>query len=106
MPATMVGDAWIQFGWLGVIAASFALGAVYRLVYTWVVRRGSAGWTIALCFVVAGSLFSAGTDLASLLTSAAREFVVLGLVAGWVLRGRVRPDRTSGADPALGHGLA
>ena len=106
MPATMVGDAWIQFGWLGVIAASFALGAVYRLIYTWVVRRGSAGWTIALCFVVAGSLFSAGTDLASLLTSAAREFVVLGLVAGWVLRGRVRPDRTSGADPAPGHGIA
>jgi hypothetical protein len=106
MPATMVGDAWIQFGWLGVVAASLALGALYRLVYTWVVRRGSAAWTIALCFVVAGSVFSAGTDLASLLTSAAREFVVLGFVAAWVLRAPVRPDGTDGSHPALGHGLA
>jgi hypothetical protein len=85
-PATMVGDAWIQFGWLGVIGASLALGAFYRLAYTWVVRRHNAGWTIALCFVVATSLFSGGLDVASLLTSATREFIVLGVVAAWVLR--------------------
>jgi hypothetical protein len=84
-PATLVGDAWIQFGWLGVIFASLALGAFYRVAYTWVSRRRNAGWTIALCFVVATSLFTAGIDVASLLTSAAREFVVLGLVAAWVL---------------------
>jgi hypothetical protein len=85
-PATMVGDAWIQFGWLGVIFASLALGAVYRVAYTWVARRRNAGWTIALCFVVATYLFSSGLDVASVLTSAAREFVVLGLFAAWVLR--------------------
>jgi hypothetical protein len=96
MPTTMVGDAWIQFGCLGVIAASLALGAAYRLAYTWVVRRQSAAWTMALCFVVAGSLFSAGLDLASLITSTTREFVVLGLVAAWTLR-PVRPATTPGS---------
>jgi hypothetical protein len=85
MPATMVGDAWIQFGWLGVIFAAFALGAFYRWAYTWVVRRRNAGWTIALCFVVSTALFSAGLDVASLLTSATREFIVLGLFAAWVV---------------------
>jgi hypothetical protein len=93
MPATMVGDAWIQFGWLGVVAASLLLGAFYRVAYTWVVRRHSAGWTVALCFVVVGSLFSGGLDLASLLTSTAREFIVLGLVAVWILG----PAMASGA---------
>jgi hypothetical protein len=90
MPATMVGDAWIQFGWLGVIGGSLALGAVYRLVYVWVARRRNQGWTLALCFVVAGSLFSAGLDLASLVTSAARVFLVLAIVASWVLRPATR----------------
>jgi hypothetical protein len=86
MPSTMVGDAWIQFGWLGVIGAALALGAAYRLAYTWVVRRRSPAWTLALCFVVAQSVFSAGLDLASLVTSAARTFLVLGLFASWVMR--------------------
>jgi hypothetical protein len=104
MPTTMVGDAWIQFGWLGVIAASLALGAVYRLTYTWVVRRRSAAWTIALCFVVAGSVFGTGTDLASLLTSAAREFVVLGLVAAWVLRTPVQSGGAHGSVHGPGQG--
>jgi hypothetical protein len=106
MPATTVGDEWIQFGWLGVIGASLILGAVYRLAYTWVARRRSAAWTIALCFVVAGSVFSAGLDVASLMTSAARTFVVLGLFAAWVLRpsthrggvpGVLQPQRLSAA---------
>jgi hypothetical protein len=106
MPTTMVGDAWIQFGWFGVIAASLLLGTVYRWVYTWVVRRGSAGWTIALCFVAAGSLFSGGLDLASLLTSAVREFIVLGLVATWVLRPAALYDAQYGAGHAAGQGTA
>jgi hypothetical protein len=106
MPTTMVGDAWIQFGWLGVIAASLLLGAVFRLLYTWVVRRGSAGWTTALCFVAAGSLFSGGLDLASLLTSAAREFIVLGLVAAWVLRPAGPSSTTHSAAQAAGQGAA
>jgi hypothetical protein len=106
MPSTMVGDAWIQFGWLGVIAASLALGAVFRLVYTWVVRRGSAGWTIALCFVAADSLFNGGLDLASLLTSAARELIVLGLVAAWVLRPADPPGVTSDSRFAAQEGVA
>jgi hypothetical protein len=101
MPATTVGDAWIQFGWLGVIVASLALGAVYRLVYTWVCRRGSAGWTIALCFVVAGSLFSGGLDLASLLTDAARQFLLLGLVAAWILRPVVQTGAFHGSDSTV-----
>jgi hypothetical protein len=86
MPATTVGDAWIQFGWLGVIGAALALGAFYRFAYTWVARRTNPGWTVALCFVVSTSLFGAGLDVASLLTSAVREFVVLGLFAVWVVR--------------------
>jgi hypothetical protein len=95
MPATMVGDAWIQFGWFGIIFASFVLGAFYRWAYTWVVRRRNAGWTIALCFVVSTSLFSAGLDVASLLTSATREFIVLGLFAAWVVHTPARlPERT------------
>jgi hypothetical protein len=93
MPATMVGDAWIQFGWLGVIFASLALGAVYRLVYTWVARRPHPGWTIALCFVVAGTLFSGGLDVASLVASAGRTFVVLGLFAVWALRPALSEER-------------
>jgi hypothetical protein len=102
MPATMVGDAWIQFGWWGVIGASLILGALYRLVYTWVVRRRSAGWTVALCFVVVGSLFSGGLDLASLLTSAGREFLVLGLVAVWVLGPAVSPGAAGTAGDGAG----
>jgi hypothetical protein len=86
MPTTQVGDEWIQFGWLGVIIASLTLGAIYRVAYTWVSRRRNAGWTIALCFVVSTFLFSAGLDVASLLTVAMRDFVVLGLVAAWVTR--------------------
>jgi hypothetical protein len=85
-PAGLVGDGWIQFGWLGVIFASLALGAFYRVAYAWVARRRNAGWTIALCFVVATSVSTGGLDLASVLTTAARTFVVLGLVAAWVLR--------------------
>jgi hypothetical protein len=98
----MVGDAWIQFGWWGVIGASLILGALYRLVYTWVVRRRSAGWTVALCFVVVGSLFSGGLDLASLLTSAGREFLVLGLVAVWILGPAVSPGAADSARHAAG----
>jgi len=86
MPATLVGDEWIQFGWLGVIFASLVVGAIYRVVYTWVARRRNAGWTIALCFVVPTFLFGAGLDVASLLTAAGREFLVVGLAAAWVLR--------------------
>jgi hypothetical protein len=86
MPATMVGDMWIQFGWLGIVAGSLLVGAFYRLAYIWVARRGNAAWTIALCYVVSTFLFSAGLDVASLLTAATREFLVLGLVAAWVLR--------------------
>jgi putative Mn2+ efflux pump MntP len=92
MPETMVGDMWIQFGWLGIIGASLLVGAFYRSAYTWVARRRNAGWTIALCYVVSTYLFSAGLDIASLLTAATREFLVVGVVAAWVLHPATSDD--------------
>lgn len=100
VPPGFVGELYINFGYFGVIAGMFALGAVLRLLYVgfwpFLATDGSALLVYTISVVLL-SFSLVANDFGGMMIGIARSLITLAIVLFLVRR----PDSRTISDPAL-----